>query len=288
MGADSMERVSSKSFKWFWILIGLLGAGTLVPVSGLAGVVLAPPQPESTMPGPGEDYPPAAFGQEPARPDAPGGFAARAVADMEESGADPTAPGVVNRAPAGLVFGKDASTSRPSPITPVSRAAGLTEAVKKLTPEPVSMIRRGVQEVALIAGDLGFFPKAFFVTRDIPVRLFVTGASKNTLCIMMDSFQVRKQVRTQKIEEITFTPGLPGRFRFYCPVNGMEGMMIVKEPSSMTDDTSGLLGQAPVPQKPIATSTASLREPAGESLAVGEAVPATEPAPVVPPPGVRE
>ena len=35
--------------------------------------------------------------------------------------------------------------------------------------------------------------------------MFVTGSSKNTLCIMMDSFQVRKQVRSQKIEEITFT-----------------------------------------------------------------------------------
>jgi plastocyanin domain-containing protein len=67
------------------------------------------------------------------------------------------------------------------------------------------------------------------VSRDVPVRLFVTGASKNTLCIMMDSFQVRKQIRSQKIEEITFTPATPGKFRFYCPVNGMEGTLIVKE-----------------------------------------------------------
>ncbi|MCM2323862.1 MAG: cupredoxin domain-containing protein, partial [Oligoflexia bacterium] len=56
-----------------------------------------------------------------------------------------------------------------------------------------------------------------------------TGASKNTLCIMMDSFQVRRQVRSQKIEEITFTPSVPGKYRFYCPVNGMEGTLIVKE-----------------------------------------------------------
>ena len=49
---------------------------------------------------------------------------------------------------------------------------------------------------------------------------------------MMDSFQVRKQVRAQKIEEITFTPSTPGQYRFYCPVNGMEGTMIVKELAS--------------------------------------------------------
>ena len=71
--------------------------------------------------------------------------------------------------------------------------------------------------------------KANPVTRDIPVRMFITGASRATLCIMMDSFQVRKQVRSQKIEEITFTPNVPGKYRFYCPVNGMEGTLIVKE-----------------------------------------------------------
>ncbi len=97
-----------------------------------------------------------------------------------------------------------------------------------------SLARRGVQEVSLIAGDLGYFPKTIFVSRDVPVRMYVTGASKNTLCIMLDGFQVRKQVRSQKIEEITFTPNEPGKYRFYCPVNGMEGTLVVKELASDT------------------------------------------------------
>jgi hypothetical protein len=94
--------------------------------------------------------------------------------------------------------------------------------------------RKGIQEVSIIAGDLGFFPKTIFVSRDVPVRLFVTGASKGSLCIMMDSFNVRKQVRSNKIEEITFVPNQPGTFRFYCPVNGSEGTMVVKELTSAT------------------------------------------------------
>jgi hypothetical protein len=97
--------------------------------------------------------------------------------------------------------------------------------------DPVSR-RKGVQEVALIASDLGFFPKTFFVSRDVPVRLFVTGATKGSLCLMMDSFNVRKQVRGGKIEEITFTPNQPGTYRYYCPVNGSEGVMVVKELST--------------------------------------------------------
>jgi hypothetical protein len=99
------------------------------------------------------------------------------------------------------------------------------------TPEAqeLEIRRKGVQEIALIANDLGYFPKTIFVTRDIPVRLFVTGASKSTLCLMMDSFAVRKQVKSQKVEEITFTPSVPGQYRFYCPLNGTEGTLVVKE-----------------------------------------------------------
>ena len=115
------------------------------------------------------------------------------------------------------------------------------ESIPKKSFEAAEIRRKGVQEVALIAGDLGYFPKAIFVSRDVPVRIYVTGASKNTLCFMMDAFQIRKQVRSQRIEEITFTPDQPGKFRFYCPVNGMEGKLIVRELStdSQSDSTHG-------------------------------------------------
>ncbi|RYZ74103.1 MAG: hypothetical protein EOP09_00935 [Proteobacteria bacterium] len=105
-----------------------------------------------------------------------------------------------------------------------------SSSVQKSIPAGDSLTRRkGVQEVSLIANDLGFFPKTVFVSRDIPVRLFVTGASKQPLCIMMDTFNVKKQVRAQKVEEITFTPSQPGTYRFYCPVNGSEGVLVVRE-----------------------------------------------------------
>ncbi|MBI2711801.1 MAG: cupredoxin domain-containing protein [Bdellovibrio sp.] len=89
--------------------------------------------------------------------------------------------------------------------------------------------KAGVQEVGLIAGDLGFFPQTVFVAPEIPVRIYITGASKKPLCFMLDDFQIRRQVRAQKIEEITFTPATPGKYRFYCPVNGIQGDLLVKE-----------------------------------------------------------
>lgn len=91
---------------------------------------------------------------------------------------------------------------------------------------------RGVQEFSVIATDLGYFPKHIFVNPDVPVRLYVTGASKRTLCMMMDSFQIRRQVRSEQVEELEFTPSAPGKFRFYCPVNGIEGALVVREMST--------------------------------------------------------
>jgi plastocyanin domain-containing protein len=68
---------------------------------------------------------------------------------------------------------------------------------------------------------------------------------------MMDSFQVRKQIRSQKIEEITFTPSAPGKYRFYCPVNGMEGSLVVKELTTDKNDRAtaswGTPGNTPKP-----------------------------------------
>jgi plastocyanin len=92
--------------------------------------------------------------------------------------------------------------------------------------------QKGVQEQGIIAGDIGFFPKTVFVNPDIPVRLYVTGTSKITLCFMQDQFQIRKQIKSNEIQEITFTPKSPGTYRFYCPINGMEGTIVVREVAS--------------------------------------------------------
>jgi len=166
-----------------------------------------------------------------------GTYYARAAIEEMESRADVSQRSSAGRSPAGLVpdngknKGAPPSIIQESKTDPVLGPPAVAPLVNPAGPAQV-MARQGVQEIALIAGDLGYFPKTIFVTRDIPVRLFITGASKNTLCLMMDSFQVRKQVKSQKIEEIQFTPDAPGKYRFYCPINGMEGTLVVKELST--------------------------------------------------------
>ncbi|MBS1960225.1 MAG: cupredoxin domain-containing protein [Bdellovibrionales bacterium] len=88
---------------------------------------------------------------------------------------------------------------------------------------------KAYQETAVIANDQGFFPSTVFVTQGIPVRMFVTGASAKSGCFIMDSFGVRRQIRSQRIEEISFTPETPGTYTFTCPMNGARGSVVVKE-----------------------------------------------------------
>jgi hypothetical protein len=101
-----------------------------------------------------------------------------------------------------------------------------------MDPLKKALIRgQATQEVALIADDLGFLPRKISVTQGVPVRLFVTSASKKVLCLMIDQFEVRKQIRSQRVEEVSFVPEGRDPIRFYCPINGKEGFLYVKDPN---------------------------------------------------------
>jgi len=190
-----------------------------------ANVVLTEPSPPEAMSA--DQYPDSQFGKPPADPVTgqlplmalEKAHVARQVADIDAQAMS------TGRSPAGLNFAnataKVQTTDLPAP-----------GAAQDPNPNPNSSVfgqKPVIPSSSEMANYLGFFPRAVFVTRDVPVRIFVTGASKSTLCLMIDAFNIRKQVRTQKIEEITFTPSVPGTYRYYCPVNGMEGTLVVRE-----------------------------------------------------------
>jgi plastocyanin len=138
---------------------------------------------------------------------------AQPVAAIDESSFEPTK----NRAPA--------SMRGPAAAKPVE--------AKKPLPSAKTMVRtmrekKAHQEAAVIVNDLGFFPSTLFVTQGIPVRLFVTGASQRSQCLIIDAYGIRRQVRSNKVEEVVFTPDQPGKFAYTCPMNGAKGTIIVK------------------------------------------------------------
>ncbi len=104
---------------------------------------------------------------------------------------------------------------------------------------------KSYQEVALIVNENGFFPSTLFITQGIPVHLFVTSASPQSQCLMSDTFQIHKQIKSQTVEEIFFTPEQTGAFSFGCPMTGHKGTVLVKAldlerlPASVTVSHSG-------------------------------------------------
>jgi hypothetical protein len=127
-------------------------------------------------------------------------------------------------------FGK---SSNRGPASVRGPASGKPFVSKKPLPSAKTMVRtmrekKAHQEAAVIVNDMGFFPSTLFVTRGVPVRLFVTGASPKSQCMIIDAFGVRRQIRSHKVEEVVFTPDQPGKFAFTCPMNGARGMIIVK------------------------------------------------------------
>lgn len=103
--------------------------------------------------------------------------------------------------------------------------------------------RVGTQEVSLIVSDYGYFPNRIFVTQNVPVKIYMTTPSKNTLCFMLDSWGLKKGINPGKVEEITFTPSSAGNYRFYCPVKSIEGTLTVREAPLAEQSTRGLASE---------------------------------------------
>jgi len=125
------------------------------------------------------------------------------------------------------------NSSGRAPASTRGPASGKPVAVKKPLPAASTIVRtmrekKAHQEAAVIVNDLGFFPSTLFATRGVPVRLFVTGASPKSQCLIIDAFGVRRQIRSNKVEEVVFTPDQTGKFAYTCPMNGARGMIIVK------------------------------------------------------------
>lgn len=240
--------ISSRLFGFTVALALVLGASLGFAFQASAEVVLAPKRVDDSVEK--HEYPNSEFGRNPSQP------------NVTSASRSPS-KGRLSRAPAGLVFDENPPTMMKhemnshtqTPQTHENQSSMTREKDFSHVEEPAKVVgdhRKGVQEIAVIANELGYFPKTIFVTRDIPVRLFVTGSSPSTLCIMLDSFNIRRQVKSEKVEEINFTPSMPGQYRFYCPVNGMEGTLVVRELNmsrqiSSTSSPMKSSGSSPMP-----------------------------------------
>lgn len=131
-----------------------------------------------------------------------------------------------------LLAGAAPKTSSYSNVQQKKEALGSSQELQNIREEavkPEEVYKHGVQEFSVIATDTGYLPAKIFVRRNIPVKFYLTSASARKLCFMMDDFSVRKGVSSQSVEQINFLPTKPGQYRFYCPVQEIEGQVIVRD-----------------------------------------------------------
>lgn len=119
------------------------------------------------------------------------------------------------------------------------RSVDITQ-IDPALPSGSGVNRNAVQEISVIVSDQGYFPNRLFVTQGTQVRLFLTTTSKNTLCFMLDKMGVKKGVQPSKVEEVLFTPEVPGDYRFYCPVKSIDGILTVRETPRIEQSLRGL------------------------------------------------
>lgn len=94
---------------------------------------------------------------------------------------------------------------------------------------PEEVYKNGVQEVAIIASDTGFFPTKVIVRKNIPVQLRLTSASNTSYCFVMDEFNISRSVPAQEVVEIRFLPDKANTYRFYCPKQEIQGTLVVRD-----------------------------------------------------------
>jgi plastocyanin len=112
----------------------------------------------------------------------------------------------------------------------IASVASTSEVVKQegLTVSEIKK-RNGIQEIAIISNDQGFFPSNIVLTKGVPARLFLSTSSKeDAQCFVLEDFNVHRQIKQNKIEEVQFTPETEGQYTFYCPINGAKGNLLVK------------------------------------------------------------
>ncbi len=87
----------------------------------------------------------------------------------------------------------------------------------------------GMQETTITIKD-GYHPNTVVVKKGIPMRLKFDLQEKGcTDKVMLKTFKVEQKLEPFKITTIEFTPDSAGTFTFSCPMEMIEGTLVVKK-----------------------------------------------------------
>ena len=87
----------------------------------------------------------------------------------------------------------------------------------------------GMQEATITIKD-GYHPNTIVVKKGIPLRInFELQEEGCTATVSFKDFDVKKLLKPFDVSTVEFTPDISGSFAFACPMNMIEGTIVVKE-----------------------------------------------------------
>ena len=87
----------------------------------------------------------------------------------------------------------------------------------------------GIQEATIVIKD-GYQPGTLIVKKNIPLKLnFDVQEEGCTGTVVFKDFDIEQELEPYKLTSVEFTPATSGSFTFACPMNMIEGTLIVKE-----------------------------------------------------------
>ena len=105
------------------------------------------------------------------------------------------------------------------------------EATMDMDVKPEQAEKYGVQEYSIIVTEKGYFPNKVIVRRNIPVNLYLTATDSQNFCFVMKNgeYNFHRGVGSKRIEKISFKPMQAGPYKFHCPIQNIEGTLIVRD-----------------------------------------------------------
>ncbi|MBI5215918.1 MAG: cupredoxin domain-containing protein [Ignavibacteriae bacterium] len=87
----------------------------------------------------------------------------------------------------------------------------------------------GIQEATIVIKD-GYQPSTLVVKKNIPLRLnFDLQEESCTGTVVFKDFHIKQVLEPYELTSVEFTPAASGSFTFACPMNMIEGVLVVKE-----------------------------------------------------------
>ncbi|TAK62708.1 MAG: hypothetical protein EPO24_04765 [Bacteroidetes bacterium] len=87
----------------------------------------------------------------------------------------------------------------------------------------------GIQEATIVIND-GYQPSTLVVKKNIPLRLnFDLQEESCTGTVMFKDFHIKQELTPYQLTSVEFTPAASGSFTFTCPMNMIQGTLVVKE-----------------------------------------------------------